>query len=91
MELKDELITDWETIMSGIKQTASKVPGWKVKVLKDKHIVINKDWKVICHFINNQFVEAVVSYQDEDYLTVRHVKLYTVTINIVLNYIKMNT
>ncbi|KGO88405.1 hypothetical protein Q765_00365 [Flavobacterium rivuli WB 3.3-2 = DSM 21788] len=87
---KPELIKDWEMLMSGIKQTAQKQPGWLVKVRTDKYIIINKDWQVICHFINDKYVEATVSFKGEDYLKVRHVKYYTTTINIVLNYINLN-
>jgi hypothetical protein len=45
---------------------------------------------VICHFINNEYVEAKVSYKDDDYLTVRHVKSYANTINIILSFIHLN-
>lgn len=89
MELKDSLINDWQMIMSGIKQFGEKNPMFKVKVQPDKRIIINK-YKVICHFINNEYVEAKVSYKEDDYLTVRHVKSYANTINIILNFIHLN-
>jgi hypothetical protein len=89
MELKDNLIDDWQMLMSGIKQAAQKDHKFQVKVQPDKRIVINK-YKVICHFINNKYVEAKVSYNDDDYLTVRHVKSYQNTINIILNFIYLN-
>jgi hypothetical protein len=89
MELKDSLIRDWQMLMSGIKQIAQKVPEFKVKVQPDKIIVINK-YKVICHFINNEYVEAKVSFKDEDYLTVRHVKSHASTVETILTFIRNN-
>lgn len=89
MEVKDSLIKDWQMLMSGIKQIAQKVPEFKVKVQQDKHIVINK-YKVICHFINNEYIQAKVSYKGEDYLTVRHVKSHSSTVTTVLTFIQDN-
>jgi len=89
MHIKENLINDWQMLMSGIKQISLKVPEFKVKVLPDKTISINK-YKVICHFINNEFVEAKVIYKDEDYLTVRHIKSHASTVETVLTFIRNN-
>ncbi|MWB92962.1 hypothetical protein GON26_01180 [Flavobacterium sp. GA093] len=89
MKIKEDLITDWQMLMSGIKQIAQKVPEFKVKVLPDKKIIINK-YEVICHFINNEYVEAKVSFKNEDYLSVRHVKSHASTVETILTFIRNN-
>jgi len=89
MKLKENLIEDWQMLMTGIKQIALKVPEFKVKVKADKTIVINQ-YEVICHFINNKYVEAKVSFKDEDYLSVRHVKSYSATVETILSFIRNN-
>ena len=89
MAVKEHLIKDWQMLMSGIKQIAQKVPDFKVKVQPDKVITINK-YKVICHFINNEYVEAKVSFKDEDYLTVRHVNSHASTVETILSFIQNN-
>lgn len=89
MKIKENLINDWQLLMSGIKQIALKVPEFKVKVKPDKTIVINK-YNVVCHFINNEYVEAKVSIKDEDYLTVRHVQSHAATVETILSFIKNN-
>ncbi|QSW90724.1 hypothetical protein J0383_07910 [Flavobacterium endoglycinae] len=89
MAVKEKLIEQWQILMTGIKQIALKVPEFKVKVQTNKVISINK-YNVICHFINNEYVEVKVSYNDEDYLTVRHVSDFAVTTATVLDYIRNN-
>lgn len=89
MAVKEKLIEQWQMLMTGIKQIALKVPEFKVRVQPDKKIVINK-YKVICHFINNEYVEVKVSYNDEDYLMVRHVSDFASTVATVLDFIRNN-
>lgn len=91
MNIKENLITDWQNLMSGFKGIGSAVPSWNVEVKKNKHIVINKHWDIICHFINNEYVEAVLSYKGETYLTVRHFKKFSATVTTILEYINLNS
>jgi len=88
---KENLVTDWNELMRGFKGIGEFVPGWIVQVKKNNHVVINKEWDIICHFINNEYVEAVLQYNGETYLTVRHVKKYSVTVTTVLDYINNNS
>ncbi len=92
-ELSDKLINDWQLLMSGFKQIAKKVPSWKVEVTHDKHIKINKDWDIICYFINFDYIEVRLSFKDDEVMTLKHIKKYnnyTTTVNTVLDYIKRN-
>lgn len=89
--LKENLVTDWNKLMRGFKGIGSAVPGWIVKLKENNHVEINKDWDIICRFINDEYVEAVLQYKGETYLTVRHIKKYSVTVTAVLDYINMNS
>lgn len=89
MKLKPKLIKEWQMLMSYIEHIALKAPDFKVKVQPDKKIVINK-YKVICHFINNEYVEVKVSFNDDDYLMVRHVSDFASTVETVLTFIRNN-
>jgi len=90
MNPKPHLVKDWQMLMQGMKTIASQFPKFKVKVTKDSHIIINKDWDIVCHFINNDYVEAVLTYKGETCLTVRHLKSYHATTCAVLEFIENN-
>lgn len=77
--------------MTGFKQIAEKIPSWDVKVSKDKEVVINKKWKIICHFINYEYIEAKLSYKDDEVMTLKHIGTkYSTTVSIVLEFINHN-
>lgn len=86
-ELSDKLIKDWQLLMSGFKQIAEKVPSWEVKVTPDKHIKINNDWDIICHFINFEYIEVKLSLKGDEVMTLKHLEKYSTTVSIVLEYI----
>jgi hypothetical protein len=90
MELKENLIRDWGVIMTHIKKIAKAYPKFKVTVNPEKEIIINKDWKCIVHFINNEYVEAKVFFKDDEYLSVRHLESYQATVESVLFFIDSN-
>ena len=87
-ELSDELIKDWQYLMSGFKNIAKKVPVWEVKVKEDMHITINKKWDIICHFINWEYVEVKLKLNGDEIMTLKHTgKNYHHTVATVLDYI----
>lgn len=90
MTIKKSLIKDWQMLMQGMKTIASEYPVFEVKVTKDSHIIINNDWDIICHFINNEYVEAKLSFKGETVLQVRHLKKYHATACAVLQFIEDN-
>lgn len=89
-ELSDQLINDWQMLMSGFKHVAAQVSSWKVKVTPKKHIEINKDWDIICHFINHEYIEVILSFKQEEVMTLKHIKDYQTTIITVLEFIERN-
>lgn len=90
-ELSDKLINDWQMLMSGFKQIAEKVPTWDVSVSKDKSVIINQKWSIICHFINFEYIEVRLSFKDDEIMTLRHIgNKYKTTILIVLEFINHN-
>ena len=86
-ELSDKLINDWQRLMSGFKIIAEKVPSWKVRVTPEKHIKINNDWDIICHFINFEYIEVRLSFKGDEVMTLKHIKKYSTTVSIVLEFI----
>lgn len=86
-ELSDELINDWQMLMSGFKQVAGKFSNWKVRVARNKHIKINEDWDIICGFINFKYIEVTLTHKKDVIMTLRHLESYGTTIGIVLEYI----
>ncbi|PXY44501.1 hypothetical protein [Flavobacterium hydrophilum] len=88
--IKKSLKKDWLMLMGGMKDIASKYPIFKVEVTKESHIIINKDWDIICHFINNEYVEVVLTYKNEPCMTVRHLQSYSATASAVLQFIEDN-
>lgn len=90
MSVKPQLVKDWQMLMQGMATIARNFPKFKVKVTQDSHIVINDDWNIICHFINNEYVEGVLSYKGEDVLKVRHLKSYSATTTAILEFIENN-
>ena len=91
MILKEKLIKDWKQLMRGFSGIATAVPQWKVTVNEKEHVIINNDWDIICYFVNNEYIEAVLSYKGEVYLTVRHFKKYSATTSAILEFINMNS
>lgn len=89
-ELSDELIKDWQSLMTGFKQISSKVPSWSVKVNHGKEVIINKNWSIICHFINYKYIEAKLSFKGDEVMTVKHISKYSTTVSIVLEFINWN-
>ena len=90
MAVKPQLVKDWQMLMQGMTTIARDFPKFKVKVTQDSHIVINDDWDIICYFINNEYVEGVLSYKGEEVLKVRHLKLYSATTTAILEFIENN-
>lgn len=89
-ELSDELIKEWQVLMTGFKQISLKVPSWKVKVNESKEIIINKDWCIICHFINFEYIEVKLSFKGDDVMTLKHISRYGITVGTVLEFINQN-
>lgn len=90
MNPKPHLVEDWQMLMQGMATIARAFPKFKVKVTPDSHIVINKDWDIICRFINNEYVEGILSYKSEEVLRVRHLKSHHATSTAILEFIENN-
>ena len=86
-DISKELINEWQLLMSGFKQIANQVPKWNVKVNKDKHVIINNEWDIICHFINFEYIEVKLSLKGDEIMTLKHITKKSTTVSIVLEYI----
>ena len=87
-KLSNNLIDDWQKLMSGFKSVALMVPNWKVEVTTDNHIKINGDWDIVCHFINFEYIEVTLSFKNNEIMTLRHCNKYSTTVSSVLEYIE---
>lgn len=85
-----KLHNQWMLLMSGLKKCAEDSGDFNVNIINNSIINIDTNWKIETHFINNKYLEVNVFKNKEVYLQCRHVKEYNSTINIVLNFIKLN-
>ncbi|MGV9003978.1 hypothetical protein [Flavobacterium sp.] len=90
MALSKKLKSDWQALMTGMMTIARKWDNFHLVHVKENAIFIDVDWKIECHFINFKYVEVIVEYQGETYLTVRHMNSYAVTSGTVLEFIDNN-
>lgn len=87
---KKKLEEDWLMLMQGMETVARRFFKNKNVEIQDSHIVIYKDWSIITHFINNDYLEVTLSFECQPCLTVKHLKSYHATTCAVLEFIQNN-